>query len=74
MRTVTTGLLTAVAAGAIGVGAMQGVALAEGAPSSPSAGDSGAAVGMKVADFFEALRDHKDSDTTSNKSVQGAAY
>lgn len=74
MRTVTAGLVTAVAAGTLGVCVMQGAALAQGAPSSPSAGDGGAAVGMKIADFLDRLRPEKDSSTASNSSTPGASY
>jgi hypothetical protein len=70
MRTVTAGLVSTFAAAALGVGAIQGVALAQGAPSSPSAGDSGAATGMAAADFLDTFR----AGPHSNSSTSGASY
>lgn len=70
MRTVTAGLVGTIAAAALGVGAMQGVALAQGSGSGPSAGDGGAAAAKTVMDFLDALR----SGQHSSNSTQGASY
>ena len=72
MRTITAGLVTTVTAGALGVGAMQGAALA--APSSPSPGDAGIAAGKSLTDFLDVLRSKADSNTASNTSTPGATY
>lgn len=70
MRRYTAGLIGTIGATVFGVGAMQGVALAQGAPSTPSVGDGGAAAGKTVVDFLDALR----SGQRSSSSNPGASY
>jgi hypothetical protein len=70
MRTFWAGLIGTFVAAAVGVGAMQGAALAQAAPSTPSAGDGGVAAGQAVVDFLDALR----SGQHTNNSNPGAGY
>lgn len=70
MRTFMAGMITTLTAAVLGVGAMQGSALAQGGSGTPSAGDAGMAAGQTVLDVLDALR----SGHHSNNSTSGAAY
>lgn len=74
MRTVTAGIAGTVAAVVLGVCATQGAALAQGAPSTPSAGDAGIAAGKSLMDLLNAFRSGGDGSSVSNSSTPGASY
>jgi hypothetical protein len=70
MRTFMAGMISTLTAAVLGVGAMQGTALAQGGSGTPSAGDAGVAAGQTVLDVLDALR----SGHHSNSSNPGVTY